>query len=637
MRLCIRVVVCAAVVLLPSSAVAQLRAVTYVSGLSSPLAFVQDPADATIQYVLQQGGRIRLIRSGVLQTTPFLDLTSSISSGGERGLLGMALAPDYGTSGRFYVNFTNTAGDTVVARFRRSASNPLAADTSSRLDLLWSTGERVIRQPFSNHNGGSLVFGPDGYLYIGMGDGGSGNDPSHLAQNMTSLLGKMLRIDVSVADTNTAGFVVPPDNPFRTSSRPEIWSVGLRNPWKFTFDDPARGGTGAMLIADVGQGAWEEVNYEPAGRGGVNYGWRNREGAHDNVTTLPPAYQPLVDPIYEYSHSVGQSITGGYVYRGNALGSAYRGRYFFGDFVSGRVWSIALNVNASTGVAAASDLLEHTTELSSRSVSSFGVDASGELYVVNYSSGTVTRIETTAPAPVPPPPPSPLMQLDTPANNAVLRQPFAVAGWTLDAAANGSSGMGAVHVYAYPATGSPIFLGSAQMGGARPDVAAFFGSQYGQSGFGLTARGLTAGSYTLVAFGLVNSTGAFGVARSVNVRVEAGSLLAVDTPKHNSIVDRPFPIAGWAIDTGAATGTGIDAIHVYAYPVAPATGSPVFVGTGSFGDRSDIATIFGAQFRPSGFTVTASPPPGTWDLVVFAHSSVSGQFDAVQVVRVTIR
>jgi glucose/arabinose dehydrogenase len=635
MQLRIGAVVCVAAFLIPSGAAAQLRAVPYVSGLSLPLAFVQDPGDATIQYVLQQGGRIRLIRNGVLQTTPFLDLTSSIASGGERGLLGMALPADYATSGRFFVNFTNTSGDTVVARFRRSASNPLAADASSRFDLVWSTGERVIRQPFSNHNGGSLVFGPDGYLYIGMGDGGSGNDPQHLAQNMGSLLGKMLRIDVSVPDTHATGFVIPPDNPFRTSSAPEIWSIGLRNPWKFTFDNPARGGTGAMLIADVGQGAWEEINYEPAGRGGVNYGWRNREGAHNNVTTLPPAFQPLVDPIHEYSHSVGQSITGGYVYRGSALGATYRGRYFYGDFVSGRVWSIALTVNASTGVAAASDQVEHTTELSSRSVSTFGVDSSGELYVVNYSSGTIARIESTAP--VPPPPPSPLMQLDTPSNNAVLRQPFAVAGWALDAAASGSSGISAVHVYAYPAGGSPIFLGSAQMGGARPDVAAFFGSQYGQSGFGLTARGLTAGSYTLVAFGLVTATNSFGVVRSVNVRVEAGSLLAVDTPKHNSTVDRPFPIAGWAIDTGAATGTGIDAIHVYAYPVAPASGSPVFVGTGSFGDRSDIASIFGPQFRPSGFTVTASPPPGTWDLVVFAHSSVSGQFDAVQVIRVTVR
>jgi glucose/arabinose dehydrogenase len=631
-------VVCAAAVLLPCSAAAQLRAVTYVSGLSSPLAFVQDPGDATIQYVLQQGGRIRLIRNGVLQTTPFLDLTSSIASGGERGLLGMALPADYATSGRFFVYFNNPAGDTVVARFRRSASNPLVADASSRFDLMWSTGERVMRQPFSNHNGGSIVFGPDGYLYIGKGDGGSGNDPNHNAQNLSSLLGKMLRIDVSVPDSHATGFVIPPDNPFISGSAPEIWSIGLRNPWKFTFDDPARGGTGAMLIADVGQNAFEEINYEPAGRSGVNYGWRNREGAHNNVTSLPPAFQPLVDPIYEYGHTEGRSITGGYVYRGSALPAAYRGRYFFGDFITGRVWSIALTVNASTGMAAASNLQEHTSELSSGSVSTFGVDSTGELYVVNYSSGTVARIETTAPPPpVPPRPPTPLLRIDTPSSNAVLRQPFAVAGWALDAAATGSSGISAVHVYAYPAAGSPIFLGSAQMGGARPDVAAFFGSQFNQSGFGLTARGLTAGNYTLVAFGLVTATNSFGVVQSVTVRVEAGSQLVVDTPRHNATVDRPFSIGGWAIDTGAATGTGIDAIHVWAYPVAPASGSPVFVGTGTFGDRPDVASIYGTQFRASGFGVAASPPPGTWDLVVYAHSSVSGQFDAVQVIRVTVR
>jgi glucose/arabinose dehydrogenase len=637
MRFSIRAVVCAATLLFPCSAAAQLRAVPFVSGLSSPVAFVQDPGDATIQYVLQQGGRIRLIRNGALQSTPFLDLTSSIASGGERGLLGMALPSDYATSGRFYVNFTNPNGDTVIARFRRSSSNPLVADASSRFDLQWSTGERVIRQPFSNHNGGSLVFGPDGYLYIGMGDGGSGNDPQHLAQNMGSLLGKMLRIDVSVPDSHPAGFVVPLDNPFRGGSAPEIWSIGLRNPWKFSFDDPTRGGTGAMLIADVGQNAWEEVDYEPAGRSGVNYGWRNREGAHDNVTSLPPAFQPLVDPIYEYPRSMGQSVTGGYVYRGSALGSAYRGRYFFGDFIAGRVWSIALTVNPSTGMASASGLQDHTTELSSGSVSSFGVDAAGELYFVNYSSGTVARIESAAPPP--PPPSSPLLRLDTPSDNAVLQQPFLVAGWAVDTAATGSSGISAVHVWVYPAAGSPIFLGSAQMGGARPDVAGYLGSQFGQSGFGLIARGLAAGNYTLVAFGLVTATNTFGVVQAVNVRVVAGTLLAVDTPKTNSTADRPFNIGGWAIDTGATSGTGIDVIQVWAYPVAPATGSPVFVGTATFGDRSDIASIFGEQFRHSGFNVTAgsSLPAGVWDLVVFAHSSVSGQFDAVQVIRVTVR
>ena len=186
-----------------------------------------------------------------------------------------------------------TAGDTVVARFRRSA-NPLIADPVSRFDLRWggAGSPRFIDQPFANHNGGHLAFGPDGFLYIGLGDGGSGNDPDHRAQNPAELLGKMLRIDVNVPEADPTGYRVPSGNPFVgvAGTRPEIWSFGLRNPWRYTFDDPARGGTGALLIGDVGQNRWEEIDYEPPARGGRNYGWRNREGAHDNQTSRPPAF-----------------------------------------------------------------------------------------------------------------------------------------------------------------------------------------------------------------------------------------------------------------------------------------------------------------------------------------------------------
>src|SRR6185436_19214180 len=177
------------------------------------------------------------------------------------------------------------------------------------------------------------------------------------------LLGKMLRIDVSVADTHATKIAIPPDNPFPGGTRPEIWDIGLRNPFKWSFDDPAHRGTGALIIGDVGQSAWEEIDYEPAGRGGNNYGWRNREGAHNNVTSLPPAFTPLVDPIFEYPHPTGFSITGGSVYRGAVLGPAYRGRYFFADFVSAKIWSIALTIDAGTGRATASDLREHTADL----------------------------------------------------------------------------------------------------------------------------------------------------------------------------------------------------------------------------------------------------------------------------------
>jgi glucose/arabinose dehydrogenase len=396
----------AALALSPRAEAQQLRTRLYASGFTAPVAFVQDPTDREVQFVVEQGGRIRVVRAGAVLPADFLDLRGQIASGGERGLLGLAFAPDYGLTRRFYVNFTNPAGHTVVARFLRSASNPVAADAASRFDLRFA-GEpgAFVVQPFANHNGGNLAFGPDGFLYIGLGDGGSGDDPDHRAQRPSSLLGKMLRIDVNVADSHPAGYLVPAGNPFTgggLAARPEIWSFGLRNPWRYSFDDPSRGGSGALVIADVGQNAWEEVDYEPAGRGGRNYGWRNREGAHANVGSLPPAYLPLTDPIHEYDHTAGQSITGGFVYRGTALGPVWRGRYFFADFITSRVWSIALTVGAN-GEAAASDLREHTADLGGAAqlsgVSSFGVDSNAELYLVSYGRGVILRVIAGTPPP----------------------------------------------------------------------------------------------------------------------------------------------------------------------------------------------------------------------------------------------
>ena len=384
--------------LIPAAASAQLTRRVYASGFSAPVAFVQDPVNRSVQYVVQQGGLILVVRNGSVLPTPFLDLTPAVRSGGEQGLLGLAFAPDYATSGRFYVNFTDRfgVGNTVIARFKRSSGNPLVADPATRFNLRWGgpAGPESIVQPFTNHNGGELAFGPDGYLYIGLGDGGSANDPAHRAQNPLELLGKILRIDVSVPDGDPQGYRVPADNPFvgRADVRPEIWASGLRNPWRFSFDDPVRGGTGALLIADVGQNQWEEVNYQPAGRGGLNYGWRNREGAHDRVTTLPPWSLPLTEPIHEYSHAFGASITGGFVYRGVALGPAYKGRYFFADFGSGRVWSLGLTID-SAGNARVVNVVDHTNELGPAvNVGSFGVDANGELYIVDYS-GRILAIE----------------------------------------------------------------------------------------------------------------------------------------------------------------------------------------------------------------------------------------------------
>ena len=246
-------------------AAAQIKTTPYASGFMTPVAFIQDPTDRTVQFVVQQNGRIRVVRNGTVLATDFLDLTSQIVSGGEQGLLGMALAPDYATTGRFFVNFTNTAGDTVVARFKRSAANVLVADATSRFDLRWggAGGAAVIPQPFANHNGGNLVFGPDGFLYIGMGDGGSGDDPLNNSQTPSQLLGKMLRIDVNVQDAHPTGYQIPPGNPFATGggigARPEIWDFGVRNPWRFSFDAPARGGTGALVIGDVGQNRFRRL------------------------------------------------------------------------------------------------------------------------------------------------------------------------------------------------------------------------------------------------------------------------------------------------------------------------------------------------------------------------------------------
>jgi glucose/arabinose dehydrogenase len=380
---------------LQTSSSSAIHATALVSGLSSPVGFIQNPFDATMQVIIEQGGRLRLLKDGSLRSTDFLNLSNQIAFGGEQGLLGFAFAPDYPKSGRVFASFTNPAGNAVIARFVRSASDPLRIDPSSRFDLMWPDGNRFITHPFTNHNGGNIIFGPDGYLYYGMGDGGSGNDPFNNAQNPQSLLGKMIRIDVSVPDSDPRGYSIPASNPFvgRPGFLGEIWDLGMRNPWRWSFDN-GRNGTKALVIGDVGQDSWEEVDYEPAAKGGRNYGWRDREGAHDNITSPPPSLLPLRDPIAEYSHSVGLCIIGGYVYRGLSLGPALNGQYFFGDNIKSRIWSMPLSIDAATGEATAGTIVEHTAELGSAaaSPSSFGVDAAGELYVVSYL-GTIYKLD----------------------------------------------------------------------------------------------------------------------------------------------------------------------------------------------------------------------------------------------------
>ena len=374
-----------------------LQATLVVSGLTQPVAVVQDPTDPAVKFVVQQSGAIRVIVNGILQATPFLSL--SVLTGSERGLLGLCFDPDYATNGHFFVHYTRAGVYMQLSRFTRSA-NPLVADPGSEFRIL-----RTLR-PFTNHNSGAIEFGPDGLLYVPTGDGGSSGDPGNRAQNPNELLGKMLRINPDIDDFPTdveANYGIPVDNPFvdnvPITARGEIWSFGLRNTWRFSFDNPSWLGTGAMLIGDVGQDAWEEFNYEPAGQGGRNYGWSRFEGFADFNTSRTLAYQPHQPPIHTYSHTAGRSITGGYVYRGLQLGPAYFGRYFFADYVLGKVWSAQLIIDSATGEATLGGITEHTADFAGQlgSVSSFGVDTQGELLAVRYSGAvySLSRPNTT--------------------------------------------------------------------------------------------------------------------------------------------------------------------------------------------------------------------------------------------------
>lgn len=334
----------------------------FAQGFSSPVGIAH--ADDDRLFVVQQGGQIRILNGdGTINSTPFLNLTSIISSGGERGLLGLAFHPDYTTNGRFFVNYTNTAGHTVIARYEVS-DDPDVADTDGTILL-------TINQPFSNHNGGNIHFGPDGYLWISMGDGGSGGDPNNYGQNINSLLGKMLRIDVD-GETYTS----PSDNPFvGTDGADEIWAYGLRNAWKFSFDRE----TGDVWIADVGQNAIEEINKESSTEPGLNYGWRCYEGNNTYNTSGCASADTMTFPVATYNHSGGRcSITGGYIYRGT-LYPNLTGKYFFADYCSGEIGWVDSENN-----------LEFLLDIPSTFITAFGEDMDGELYVAG--SGKIYKI-----------------------------------------------------------------------------------------------------------------------------------------------------------------------------------------------------------------------------------------------------
>lgn len=351
----------------PARPTGGMRAVSVATGLESPVHIAAPPGDPRL-FIVEQPGRVRILHEGVLRPGAFLDITARVGSGGERGLLSIAFHPDYASNGYFYVNYTDRAGDTRIERYRVSAV-PDSADPASAALVL------AVPQPYSNHNGGHILFGPDGYLYVAMGDGGSGGDPHGHGQNPATLLGALLRLDVD----GGSPYAIPPDNPYAAGGgRPEIWAIGLRNPWRIAFDPP----TGTLWIADVGQGAREEVNAVAADRAGLNYGWNVFEGTSCFREPCDPAGMTM--PVHEYPHPDGCSITGGFVYRGSAL-PALTGHYLYSDYCAGWVRSLRLLDGAA---------VEHRDwNIAGLSqVTSFGTDRAGEAYLAT-GDGKVLRLE----------------------------------------------------------------------------------------------------------------------------------------------------------------------------------------------------------------------------------------------------
>ena len=353
----------------------------FASGLNSPVDIVSPSETSDYMYVVEKPGRIRLIdEAGTIQPQMFLNIASRVGdNGGERGLLGLEFSPSYETDGYLFVNYTNNSGDTRISRFSRSSGNPLTADPNSEVILL------TISQPFSNHNGGDLAFGPDGYLYVATGDGGSGGDPQNNSQNRTNLLGKILRLDVL---NGTDSYSIPADNPFADDDQTldEIWALGLRNPWRISFDSE----TGDLWIADVGQNAREEINFQPAdSEGGENYGWRCYEGNQTYINgSSCPDESELTFPVHTYVNSGGASgdgcsVTGGFVYRGCDFPSLY-GQYIYADYCSGKFWTIEQDGNGN---------FNNTEVLNSNNFNygAFG-EYRSELYVAGTENGTIQRI-----------------------------------------------------------------------------------------------------------------------------------------------------------------------------------------------------------------------------------------------------
>jgi glucose/arabinose dehydrogenase len=344
----------------------------FATDLKKPVGIVS--AGDSRLFIIEQEGTITILDSaGNADSVKFLDISDRVVFGGERGLLGLAFHPDYATNGWFYINYIGENDSTRISRFGVMQNNPDRADPGSEVNLI------ALKQPYENHDGGNLIFGPDGYLYIGLGDGGSSGDPENRAQNKKVLFGKMLRINVNGGNPYT----VPASNPFygdTSAAAGEIWAYGLRNPWRFSFDRL----TGDLWIADVGQNQYEEINYQPAsGSGGENYGWRCYEAENDYNLDNCDTMAAFVFPVHVYEHGVECSVTGGYVYRGKET-SPYYARYFFADFCSDKIWT--LREQGGSWVE------EEYGQFPGNSISTFGEDVNGELYVAGHTSGMIYRL-----------------------------------------------------------------------------------------------------------------------------------------------------------------------------------------------------------------------------------------------------
>ncbi len=367
-----------AFIALPSGAI-QLTTELAASGFSNPVFLTSPPGDISRMFIVEQHtGKIRIIKNGAVLPIPFLDVGTLLSPGGEQGLLGMAFHPRYARNGFFYINYTDVNGDTRVMRYKVS-SNPDVADPNSAYQVLF------VDQPVANHNGGMLVFGPDGYLYIGLGDGGG--SPGNRSQDLALDLGKILRI----RPRKNQPYSIPPDNPFVNTpgANPRVYSRGWRNPWRFSFD----AATGDMWIADVGQSRLEELDFKPASSaGGENYGWPLTEGTlcftqpGSDCSSLPG----LTYPVYQYGRTEGASITGGYVYRGPIRD--LRGTYFFGDYIRARIWSMRYDGATILEFQERTAELDPPGVLNIRGISSFAEDAEHNLYVLDWTHGEVFKI-----------------------------------------------------------------------------------------------------------------------------------------------------------------------------------------------------------------------------------------------------